>query len=36
MWQKALRFMSGPKYELFMNIVTIFNIFTVFMRVLFQ
>lgn len=35
-YDKALRFISGPTYELFMNIVTIVNIFTVFMRALSQ
>lgn len=31
---KALKFNSGPKYELGMNIITILNIFTVFVRAL--
>ena len=35
-YDKALRLISGPTYELFMNIVTIVNIFTVFMRALSQ
>ena len=34
--QKTLRVISGPKYELAMNIVTIGNVFTVFIRALTQ
>ena len=33
-YDKALRFISGATYELIMNIVTLFNIFTVFLRTL--
>jgi hypothetical protein len=33
-YQKILRVISGPQYELAMNIVTIVNVFTVFLRAL--
>lgn len=33
-YKRALRFMSSPQYELFMNIITILNVFTVFVRAL--
>lgn len=33
-YQKVLRIISGPQYELAMNIVTILNVFTVFIRAL--
>ena len=32
MWRRALMLMSGPKYELTMNIVTIVNVFSIFAR----
>ena len=31
-WKQALMLMSGPKYELTMNIVTIVNVFSIFAR----
>jgi len=31
-WNQALKLMSGPKYELLMNIVTIVNVFSIFAR----
>ena len=34
LWDKALRLISSPKYELVMNIITVINIFTVFLRAL--
>ena len=33
-WNKALATMSSPQYELIMNIITICNVFTVFVRAL--
>ena len=33
-YRKAMRFISTPKYELAMNVITIANIFTVFFRAL--
>lgn len=35
-YQKLMRIISGPQYELAMNIVTIINVFTVFIRALQQ
>ena len=35
-YKKAMRFISTPKYELAMNVITIANIFTVFFRALQQ
>ena len=33
-WNKALLLMSSPQYELAMNIITVGNVFTVFVRAL--
>ena len=33
-WDKALAMMSSPQYELAMNIITVCNVFTVFVRAL--
>lgn len=33
-WNKALTLMSSPQYELAMNIITVCNVFTVFVRAL--
>ena len=33
-WNKALLLMSSPQYELAMNIITVCNVFTVFVRAL--